>query len=53
MEEGPDVENEYYNFSALNTPENHPARDMHDTFYLEASRFTSKNTYHQFKLEQC
>tara|TARA_Y100001970_G_scaffold286985_1_gene410504 strand:- start:328 stop:1395 length:1068 start_codon:yes stop_codon:yes gene_type:complete len=38
VEEGPDVETEYYNFSALNTPENHPARDMHDTFYLEASR---------------
>ena len=38
VEEGPDVENEYYNFSALNTPENHPARDMHDTFYLEHSK---------------
>tara|TARA_B100001029_G_C15047595_1_gene448259 strand:+ start:77 stop:1144 length:1068 start_codon:yes stop_codon:yes gene_type:complete len=38
VEEGPDIENEYYNFSALNTPENHPARDMHDTFYLKASR---------------
>ena len=37
VEEGPDVESEYYNFSALNTPENHPARDMHDTFYLEHS----------------
>ena len=37
VEEGPDVENEYYNFSALNTPENHPARDMHDTFYLDHS----------------
>jgi len=37
VEEGPDVENEYYNFSALNTPENHPARDMHDTFYLNNS----------------
>ena len=35
VEEGPDVENEYYNFSALNTPDNHPARDMHDTFYLD------------------
>ena len=35
VEEGPDVENEYYNFSALNTPDNHPARDMHDTFYLQ------------------
>ena len=38
VEEGPDVENEYYNFSALNTPENHPARDMHDTFYLDYSK---------------
>ena len=38
VEEGPDVENEYYNFSALNTPENHPARDMHDTFYLDHSK---------------
>jgi len=38
VEEGPDVESEYYNFSALNTPENHPARDMHDTFYLEHSK---------------
>ena len=36
--EGPDVESEYYNFSALNTPENHPARDMHDTFYLDYSK---------------
>ena len=35
VEEGPDVENEYNNFSALNTPDNHPARDMHDTFYLD------------------
>ena len=35
IEEGPDVENEKYNFTALNTPENHPARDMHDTFYLD------------------
>jgi len=38
VEEGPDVESEYYNFSALNTPENHPARDMHDTFYLDQSK---------------
>jgi phenylalanyl-tRNA synthetase alpha chain len=38
VEEGPDVESEYYNFSALNTPENHPARDMHDTFYLDYSK---------------
>jgi phenylalanyl-tRNA synthetase alpha chain len=32
--EGPEVENEYYNFEALNTPEHHPARDMQDTFYI-------------------
>ena len=38
VEEGPDVENEYNNFTALNTPENHPARDMHDTFYLDKNR---------------
>jgi phenylalanyl-tRNA synthetase alpha chain len=38
VEEGPDVENEYNNFTALNTPENHPARDMHDTFYLDKNK---------------
>ncbi len=38
VEEGPDVENEYNNFTALNTPDNHPARDMHDTFYLDESK---------------
>jgi phenylalanyl-tRNA synthetase alpha chain len=31
---GPDLEDEYHNFEALNIPANHPARDMHDTFYL-------------------
>ena len=36
--EGPDVETEYNNFTALNTPENHPARDMHDTFYLDSNK---------------
>ena len=36
--EGPDVETEYNNFTALNTPEDHPARDMHDTFYLEKNK---------------
>mgnify|MGYP003311515511 FL=1 len=38
VEEGPDVENEYNNFTALNTPKNHPARDMHDTFYLDEKK---------------
>jgi len=36
--EGPDIETEYNNFTALNTPENHPARDMHDTFYLNEDK---------------
>lgn len=31
---GPDIEDDYYNFEALNIPEHHPARDMQDTFYL-------------------
>ena len=34
--EGPEIENDYYNFTALNTPKDHPARDMQDTFYLGA-----------------
>ena len=38
VEEGPDIENEYNNFTALNTPDNHPARDMHDTFYLDEKK---------------
>merc|ERR1712138_239105 len=38
VEEGPDVENDYNNFTALNTPEDHPARDMHDTFYLDNNK---------------
>ena len=32
--EGPEIENEHYNFTALNTPPDHPARDMQDTFYI-------------------
>ena len=32
--EGPDIESDYYNFTALNIPEAHPARQMHDTFYF-------------------
>ena len=31
--EGPEIETDYYNFTALNTPQDHPARDMQDTFY--------------------
>jgi phenylalanyl-tRNA synthetase alpha chain len=36
--EGPDVEDDWHNFEALNMPAEHPARQMHDTFYLEAER---------------
>jgi len=32
--EGPEIEDEYHNFEALNIPGHHPARDMHDTFYI-------------------
>jgi phenylalanyl-tRNA synthetase alpha chain len=32
---GPDIETDFYNFDALNTPEDHPARDLSDTFYVE------------------
>jgi len=33
--EGPEIETDYFNFTALNTPDDHPARSMHDTFYLK------------------
>lgn len=33
---GPEIETDFYNFTALNIPENHPARAMHDTFYVDA-----------------
>ena len=33
--DGPEIETDYYNFTALNQPENHPARSMHDTFYVD------------------
>lgn len=35
MKDGPEIESDYYNFTALNMDENHPARQMHDTFYIE------------------
>ena len=34
--DGPEIEEDFYNFEALNMPENHPARSMHDTFYVDA-----------------
>ncbi|GJL78709.1 MAG: phenylalanine--tRNA ligase alpha subunit [Nitrospinaceae bacterium] len=35
VEEGPEIESDYYNFEALNIPKDHPARDMQDTFYID------------------
>src|SRR4029078_4414035 len=40
--EGPEIETQWYNFTALNMPENHPARAMQDTFYLEAGEGESE-----------
>ncbi len=41
---GFEIETDYYNFTALNTPENHPARDLQDTFYLEDGRLLRTHT---------
>ncbi|KAA6204587.1 MAG: phenylalanine--tRNA ligase subunit alpha [Candidatus Tokpelaia sp.] len=37
LAEGPDIETDYYNFTALNFPEGHPAREMHDSFFMQNS----------------
>ena len=44
LAEGPEVETEYHNFDALNTPADHPARDLHDTFYLEGGLLLRTHT---------
>jgi len=44
MAEGPEIEDEYYNFEALNVPSHHPARDMQDTFYLESGQVLRTQT---------
>ncbi len=41
---GPHIESEYYNFDALNFPENHPAKDMHDTFYTQDGKVLRTHT---------
>ncbi len=41
--EGPEIESDWFNFTALNTPEDHPARSMHDTFYVEGGSETAPN----------
>ena len=42
--EGPQIESDYYNFEALNTPADHPARDMQDTFYFSDGRLLRTHT---------
>lgn len=42
--DGPEIEDEYHNFTALNFPENHPARDMQDTFYLSDHNYLRTHT---------
>ncbi len=42
--EGPDIETDFYNFEALNIPAHHPARDMHDTFYVDDSTLLRTHT---------
>ncbi|WP_006787709.1 phenylalanine--tRNA ligase subunit alpha [Thiorhodospira sibirica] len=42
--EGPEVEDDYHNFEALNIPAHHPARAMHDTFYFDASTLLRTHT---------
>lgn len=42
--DGPEVETEYYNFTALNFPEDHPSREMHDTFYVEGDKLLRTHT---------
>ena len=44
IEEGPEIENDFYNFEALNIPANHPARAMHDTFYLKDGHLLRTHT---------
>ena len=59
--EGPDIETDYYNFTALNFPPGHPARDMHDTFFFSPradgerksmSRYTASSQRLQCLAEQ-
>jgi phenylalanyl-tRNA synthetase alpha chain len=41
---GPEIEDEFHNFEALNIPDNHPARAMHDTFYFENAKLLRSHT---------
>ncbi|MBI3546900.1 MAG: phenylalanine--tRNA ligase subunit alpha, partial [Gammaproteobacteria bacterium] len=42
--DGPEIEDDYHNFEALNIPANHPSRAMHDTFYFDAHRLLRTHT---------
>jgi phenylalanyl-tRNA synthetase alpha chain len=44
VEEGPEIEDDYHNFEALNIPHDHPARDMHDTFFVSGDRLLRTHT---------
>jgi len=44
VEEGPEIEDDYHNFEALNIPREHPARDMHDTFFVSEDRVLRTHT---------
>lgn len=44
VEEGPEIEDDYHNFAALNIPSHHPARAMHDTFYFDAHTLLRTHT---------
>ena len=44
VEQGNEIETEFYNFEALNIPFNHPARDMHDTFYVDTKKLLRTHT---------
>lgn len=43
--DGPELESDYYNFGAVNIPEDHPARDMQDTFYIKGHGFNSESPW--------
>ena len=44
VEQGPEIEDDYHNFEALNIPSHHPARAMHDTFYFDAQTLLRTHT---------
>jgi len=44
IEEGPEIEDDFHNFAALNIPDHHPARAMHDTFYIDSAHVLRTHT---------